>query len=205
MSIYNLFSLDRNSNPHVVETAGNRALNQLKHNKVRQWLNQNNITCTELELKTLVDNMREHVGASTSVLLDPGLKDCYDAWLKSSTKQDQTFAKARLSYMNSKTDAVKFGKGCFDMLPHAGTIQIQRTESPQRFEHSPKCRWCKNPFKEFITLQCKCTARIGHKHCANNFISEYKNKCPVCRTFLLQRQEISKYMYWSADNKFHIL
>ena len=33
---------------------------------------------------------------------------------------------------------------------------------------------------------------------------EYKKRCPVCRTNLLKRKEISKYMFWSIENKFKL-
>lgn len=204
-SIYNLFSLHENSHPYDIETAGNRALLKVNASNIKEWLMEHNIAHNDSDINDLLKNMKQYISVSASILLDPGLKDCYDTWLHSLDGSNQTVAKARLSYINSQNMDVQFGKECFDRLTNAKTLNYEAETTYQKVEHAPKCRWCKEPFEAYSSLQCKCTARIGHKKCADEFCKEYKNKCPICRSNLLQRAEISKYMFWSVDEKFHIL
>ncbi len=204
-SIYDLLSLCNDSHPYDIENAGKRALNALTDASIKEWLYRNDISCSDTERQALLMNMKEYISICSNMLLDPGLKDCYDAWLSSLVNvQEQSVAKARLSYMNSRKCQVRFGSKCFEMLNRAGSMRMVQEPSKEVKETGPKCRWCREVFdmKSFTTLQCKCTARIGHEGCAEKFVTDYKNKCPVCRSNLLKRNEISKYMFWGVNKKF---
>jgi hypothetical protein len=209
MSIYDLFSVDKLSHAYDIETAGKSIMRNLNIGSLKQWLNENNINYNNENVDILLQNMRRHVSASASVLLDPGLKDCYDAWLCSlSNPSKQSIAKARMMYMNAHNCDVQFGEGCFDMIS-TNDVDVclhPVTSTTFKTNKSLNCRWCKKQFdlNSFSILQCKCTARIGHSKCADDFYDEYKNRCPVCRTNLLKRKEISKYMFWGIENKFKL-
>lgn len=208
MSLYDLFCVNNVTHPYDIETSGKSIMRNLNVGKLKNWLQENNMEYTDENVDTLITNMRRYISSSASVLLDPGLKDCYDAWLHSlNDTSRQSIAKARLVYMNAHNCDVHFGDGCFDMLTNAKNDFIQHRTSPmEQKEHDLNCRWCKKKFQldSYSILQCKCAARIGHLECANAFSKEYKNRCPVCRTNLLKRKEISKYMFWSIENKFKL-
>jgi hypothetical protein len=209
MSLYNLFSVSDISHPYDIETSGKSIMRNLTHGKVKSWLLANHVQSSDADVEVLLNNMKKYVCASASILLDPGLKDCYDAWVCSlENKSYQSISKARMMYMNAHNCDVKFGKGCFDMLvkDNDSFLVKKRVYESEKKETHPTCRWCKKEFhfNSFSILQCKCTARIGHENCASGFASEYKEKCPICRGKLLKRKEISKYMFWGIENKFKL-
>ena len=149
--------------------------------------------------------MKKHIDSSASLLLDPSTKDCYDAVLAASNRPQQTLAKARVDYLNSQKGAVVFDDSVYELLPLA--CKEAKVVGGLKTESKPKplsCRWCKKEFSlsNYKIYQCKCTARIGHKQCADDFEMEYTGRCPVCRSKLLARHEISKYMFWSVESKF---
>ena len=209
MSIYDLFSVNEFTHPYDVESAGKTALRNLNVGNLKRFLQYKNLSFTDEEVKKLLQNMKLHVSASASILLDPGLKDCYDAWLQSlNSSEKQNIVRARLTYMNAHKCQVMFGKGCFDSLSNNDSIYVPKlplNNNGSKSQHL-NCRWCKKNFSltDFVTLQCKCTARVGHTSCANAFSNEYSNRCPVCRGSLLKRTEISKYMFWGIENKFKL-
>ena len=199
MSLYDLFCVNNVTHPYDIETSGKSIMRNLNVSSLKSWLRENNIEYTDENIDTLLVNMKRYVSASASVLLDPGLKDCYDAWLNSlNNTSRQSIAKARMVYMNAHECDVQFGEGCFNMLTNAKSdfIQHKYDNLDKKLQHNLTCRWCKKIFNmdSFSILQCKCAARIGHSECANAFSKEYKNRCPVCRSNLLKRKEISKYM-----------
>jgi|APSaa5957512493_1039668.scaffolds.fasta_scaffold21529_2 hypothetical protein len=205
MSLYDLFGLPHNANAFDIETAGKSALRTINPTTVKQFIIKNNLPYTDEDIFTLIDNMKKHIDSSASLLLDPPTKDCYDAVVTASTKPQQTLAKARVDYLNSLRGSVVFDESVFGLLPLAckeakivGSIDMRSKPNPL------SCRWCKKEFSlsNYKIYQCKCTARIGHKECADSFDMEYAGRCPVCRGNLLARYEISKYMFWSIENKF---
>ena len=205
MSLYELFGLSANANAFDIETAGKSALRTINPTTVKQFIINNNLPYTDEEISTLINNMKKHIDSSASLLLDPPTKDCYDAVLAASTKPQQTLAKARVDYLNSQKGAVVFDDSVYQLLPLA--CKEAKVVGSLKTESKPKplsCRWCKKEFSlsNYKIYQCKCTARIGHKQCADDFEMEYAGRCPVCRTNLLARYEISKYMFWSIESKF---
>ncbi len=205
MSLYELFGLSVNANAFDIETAGKSALRTINPTTVKQFIINNNLPYTDEEISTLINNMKKHIDSSASLLLDPPTKDCYDAVLAASTRPQQTLAKARVDYLNSQKGAVVFDDSVYQLLPLA--CKEAKVVGSLKTESKPKplsCRWCKKEFSlsNYKIYQCKCTARIGHKQCADDFEMEYAGRCPVCRTNLLARYEISKYMFWSIESKF---
>tara|TARA_E500000331_G_C17184296_1_gene681964 strand:- start:162 stop:785 length:624 start_codon:yes stop_codon:yes gene_type:complete len=205
MSLYELFGLSANANAFDIETAGKSALRTINPTTVKQFIINNNLPYTDEEISTLINNMKKHIDSSASLLLDPPTKDCYDAVLAASTRPQQTLAKARVDYLNSQKGAVVFDDSVYQLLPLA--CKEAKVVGSLKTESKPKplsCRWCKKEFSlsNYKIYQCKCTARIGHKQCADDFEMEYAGRCPVCRTNLLARYEISKYMFWSIESKF---
>jgi len=208
MSIYDILHVTEETHPHDVEKAGKGALESITMASVRRWLAEQNKPCSDDVLVSLVNNMRRHVAVSTSVLLDPGLKDCYTAMenCNATDVHQQTLCKARLVYINSLDGPIKFGSGCFDKFEHSTSPLCLLHHQEKTFKKRPNCRWCAKPFhlKNYIIYQCKCSARVGHLDCASKFKEEYGSKCPVCRSQLLERKEISKYMFWGIEHKYKI-
>lgn len=208
MSIYDILHVTEETHPHDVEKAGKGALESITMASVRRWLAEQNKPCSDDVLVSLVNNMRRHVAVSTSVLLDPGLKDCYTAMenCNATDVHQQTLCKARLVYINSLDGPIKFGSGCFDKFEHSTSPLCLLHQQEKTFKKRPNCRWCAKPFdlKNYIIYQCKCSARVGHLDCASKFKEEYGSKCPVCRSQLLERKEISKYMFWGIEHKYKI-
>ena len=206
MSIYDILNVTEETHPYDVEKAGKGALESITMSSVRRFLLDHDKTCDDELLNMLVENMRKHVAVSTSVLLDPGLKDCYTAMVNCSANDvhQQTLCKARIVYINSLNGPIKFGNGCFENFEQAKTPLCLIRHQDKTFKKNPRCRWCLKPFhlKNYIIYQCKCSARVGHLQCASNFKNEYGSKCPVCRSQLLERKQISKYMFWSIENKY---
>ncbi len=205
MSLYELFGLNPNANAFDIETAGKSALRTINPTSVKQFIIKYNLPYTDEEIFTLINNMKKHIDSSASLLLDPPTKDCYDALVTASTRPQQTLAKARVDYLNSQKGAVVFDDSVYELLPLA--CKEAKVVGSLKTESKPKplsCRWCKKEFSlsNYKIYQCKCTARIGHTECADNFEMEYAGRCPVCRTNLLARYEISKYMFWSIEDKF---
>ena len=205
MSLYDLFGLDGNANAFDIETAGKSALRTINPTTVKQFIINHNLPYTDEEIFTLINNMKKHIDSSASLLLDPSTKDCYDAVLAASNRPQQTLAKARVDYLNSQKGAVVFDDSVYELLPLA--CKEAKVVGGLKTESKPKplsCRWCKKEFSlsNYKIYQCKCTARIGHKQCADDFEMEYTGRCPVCRSNLLARYEISKYMFWSVESKF---
>ena len=205
MSLYELFGLSSNANAFDIETAGKSALRTINPTTVKQFIINHNLPYTDEEIFTLINNMKKHIDSSASLLLEPSTKDCYDAVLSASTPTQQTLAKARIDYLNSQKGAVVFDDSVYQLLPLA--CKEAKVVGGLKTESKPKplsCRWCKKEFSlsNYKIYQCKCTARIGHKQCADDFEMEYAGRCPVCRSNLLARYEISKYMFWSVEDKF---
>ena len=209
MSIYDWLGVTSVSHPYDVETAGKSAMRTLNTSTLKSWLTENGKEYSDASVAVLLEKMHQHVAVSTTLLLDPGLKDCYDAWMQTSAQdtRQQTLTKARMMYVNSLNGAVSFGEGCFEKFSDKlENITIDYRERKTDEGKLPRCRWCKESFdlSSLTIYQCSCSARVGHVACGKTFASEYKNRCPVCRAQLLERKEISKYMFWGIDNKFKL-
>ena len=204
MSLYELFNVQKSDSAYDIETAGKSALRQINPATVKQFINEHNLDFNDEDIPVLIQEMKKYIDSSASLLLNPPTRECYDALQRANTPNLQTLTKARINYINANKSGVLFDESVLDMLPLAeDTIKLTR-EGEMLPKHDLKCRFCAKDFTldSYMIYQCKCTARIGHVKCANQFTIEYKNRCPVCRGKLLARREISKYMFWCIENKF---
>jgi hypothetical protein len=205
-TLYSLLSINPESSAYDIEGAGKALLRQLNPTVLKQFLNARLIDYTQDDVLPLMSAIKEYIDDSVSLLLEPATKDCYDCVMNATTPEMQTLAAARVSYLNTQ-DGIRFDKSIYEHLPQARK-EFEPVQRPSKCLKMPdlKCRWCTNTFQltDYAIYQCKCSARIGHSNCAKSFAKEYKNKCPVCRTKLLARWQISKYMFWGIDNKFKI-
>lgn len=66
-----------------------------------------------------------------------------------------------------------------------------------------KCRWCDEALVKgkMSTVICNCDSRTGHPSCVQKFMYTHK-RCPVCRTKLLLRNRVSKYMLFCKNPKY---
>lgn len=204
MSLYELFNVKQSDSAYDIETAGKSALRQINPATVKQFIHKYNLDFNDEDIPILIQEMKKYIDSSASLLLNPPTRECYDALQRANTPNLQTITKARINYINANNSCVLFDKSVLEKLPLAeDTIKLSR-EGEKMKPHNLKCRFCAKDFTldSYMIYQCKCTARIGHMKCANNFATEYKNRCPVCRGKLLARKEISKYMFWGIENKF---
>ena len=206
MSLYDLFKIPSDCSAYDIETAGKSALSKINISNLKHFLSVNNIVYDEKDLPNLIQNMQQYVDCSACLLLEPATKDCYDNIINADTTEIQTLAKARISYLNAQTGYVKFDNSVLKSLPQAKDFTLTLKSQHNTIKPTLSCRWCRKPFElqKYMIYQCKCSARIGHVTCANKFNKEYKGKCPVCRSKLLKRYQISKYMFWGIDKKFKI-
>lgn len=206
MSLYELFNITSNCSAYDIETAGKSALSKINLTNLKNFLKVNNISYEDNDLPNLLKRMQQYVDCSASLLLEPATKDCYDNIINANTAEIQTLAKARISYLNAQEGYVKFDDSVYKSLPQANDFTVALKEYKDVSKPNLSCRWCRKAFKldKYMIYQCKCSARIGHQECAMKFNKEYKGKCPVCRSKLLTRYQISKYMFWGIDKKFKL-
>lgn len=206
MSLYSLLGIHPESTAYDIENAGKAFIRKLNIGVVKQILNHYNISHTKDDLVPMMVNIKNYINTSVEMLLEPATKDCYDSIIKANTPAMQTLAAARVSYLNSQ-DGMRFDNSIYSCLPKAkDTATLSYCKHDNIKKPNLPCRWCTKPFElsEYAIYQCKCSARIGHGECAIKFAKEYKFKCPVCRSKLLPRVEISKYMFWGIEHKFKI-
>ena len=158
----------------------------------------------------LLEAMHGYLNTVGNVLLDPDARSCYDSYchaLSRPTVQSHTLTTAKLKWHN-RFSRVQFGEKVFDALPASTDIDTQFVQTTRKrvLAYDYRCRWCAVPLdiEHKQIFQCKCTARIGHRTCATKFAKEYNNTCPVCRSSLLKRSAVSKYMFWCIDDKFKL-
>ena len=142
----------------------------------------------------LIDAMRAHVLASAKVISDPVSRDIYNAW-----EQHESGVVDRMTWYNRRVCPL-FSDACFENR----TSQEVHTAPHTPVRTETRCRWCAGPFQmnESALYQCKCGGWAGHRGCGQAFATEYKQRCPVCRTALLPRDQPSKYMFFSAEQKY---
>lgn len=213
MSIYELFNVEPTSHPYDIEKSIKSRLRAIKRADVmKQWsINGGNVE----DIDKLIEYMKFYIIQSGMIILNPSSKNCYDAWLKSidSTSSSlQTLTYHRIKWFNAHrtSECVSFDEILLKELTLAVPYKVKDESTPDTYKSAKglKCRWCDDnmdlKMKTHLIYQCKCTARIGHENCARKFDKEYKGRCPVCRSTLLPRRDVSKYMFWSIDNKYKI-
>ena len=166
------------------------------------------------DISILIEYMKKYTLQSGMIILNPSTRDCYDSWLEAMENpsvKSHSIAYQRMKWFNAHIDrnsGTIFDTSMLNKLMLAKQYYV-RQKPYTSSKTKPICRWCEKDMniheKENTKIyQCKCTARIGHKKCGESFYKEYKGRCPVCRTNLLYRDNLSKYMFWSIDNKYKI-
>ena len=141
-----------------------------------------------------------------SILLDPTSRECYDLWLESTVNvEKRALCNQQIDWFNqnARLTPIRFGIGAkFETVLKQEEEKVQKK---RKYSHTFNCRFCSLPFDNFKVLQCNCTARIGHVGCADAFAVQMNNKCPVCRTDLVQKSTLSKYLFWSQNRKWKLI
>ena len=146
-----------------------------------------------------------------AMLMDPSARQCYDAWLdiqQNPTAEKSELTRARLLWYNGNDQApnIKFGPKMFKSLVPV----VKKTSRPviNTSTSKPLCRQCRCCFdfaESYLVLHCDCTTRVGHVACMEMFSDQVRGKCPVCRKALLQRHQVSKYLFWNVKEKFKFI
>tara|TARA_B110000858_G_scaffold195530_1_gene252156 strand:+ start:2975 stop:3619 length:645 start_codon:yes stop_codon:yes gene_type:complete len=151
-----------------------------------------------------------YLKAAAAMLMDPSARQCYDAWLDvqtNPTPEKITLTRARLSWFNGQTEGIRFADNMIASLEKSSSVPAKR-RTKRKFSTKPLCRKCSEPFcfqDPYLVLHCHCTTRVGHVKCMNEFVKDINNKCPVCRQQLLQRHQVSKYLFWNVKKKFKFI
>jgi len=152
-----------------------------------------------------------YIRSMASVLLDPSARQCYDAWLdvqESSSPEKLALTKARMSWFNQTQNKLMFGPDMMSLMSQSGPVKLA-SPKPKQQHCEPKCRECRKAFdlkKSYLVLHCHCTTRVGHESCMRQFKIKCTNgKCPVCRQCLLERRQVSKYLFWNVKQKYKFI
>lgn len=155
----------------------------------------------------------DYLTSLLSMIMDPSARQCYDAWLdiqQNPTAEKSELTRACLLWYNGNDQAsnIKFGQSMFkSLVPSAKKTQkvgpVTNTSTSK-----PLCRQCRCCFdfeESYLVLHCDCTTRVGHVACMEMFSDQVRGKCPVCRKALLQRHQVSKYLFWNVKEKFKFI
>ena len=163
---------------------------------------------------------RTYLTTIATMLLDPSARQCYDAWLdvrKNGSQELVALTKARFQWFNSTSKNIRFSEFMLESLSKSKTeTETEReTETVQpkppplrKLSSKPVCRQCQCHFDfdaPYLVLHCDCTTRVGHVECIRDFATRVNSKCPVCRQRLLQRHQVSKYLFWNVKEKFKFI
>ena len=158
---------------------------------------------------------QEYIKSLAVMLLDPAARECYDAWLdtlESPSFEKNQLMRSRLQWFNSNmhSSPIVFSDSMIQELNQKSCTKscTQATKNVRIASLKPNCRICNKSFsfdEPFIAFHCHCTTRVGHTDCLNDFSSRFKNKCPVCRSKLLVRHTISKYLFWNVRDKYRFI
>tara|TARA_B110001452_G_scaffold267387_1_gene277090 strand:- start:3623 stop:4267 length:645 start_codon:yes stop_codon:yes gene_type:complete len=153
---------------------------------------------------------KAYLTSIATMLLDPSARQCYDAWLdvrKNNSPELAALTKARFQWFNSTSKNIRFSEFMLESLSHTKIVQ-PKAPPLRELSSKPVCRQCQCHFdfeKPYLVLHCDCTTRVGHVECIQDFATRVNNKCPVCRQKLLQRHQISKYLFWNVKEKFKFI
>lgn len=157
---------------------------------------------------------QSYIKSFAAMLLDPAARECYDAWLdtlESPSSEKKQLMRARLQWFNSnmQSSSIVFSDAMIQSLGKTEKLQKSDPQKNVRIATlQPKCRVCDAAFSfdtPFVAFHCHCTTRIGHVNCLNNFSKQFGEKCPVCRSKLLIRHTISKYLFWNVRDKYRFI
>lgn len=210
-SVYALLGLDRRCSPQAVMEKCEVYLGDWSLEAVAKKLRG---TISREEAAVLSPKIYEegqtYIKTIAAMLLDPSARQCYDAWLdvqKHPTPEKIKLTRARLSWFNGQTQTICFSKSMVDSLQSTESIPVKKPPK-RKFTTLPLCRHCSEPFsfqEPYLVLHCHCTTRVGHVRCMQEFGCTINNKCPVCRQHLLQRHQVSKYLFWNVKKKFKFI
>jgi hypothetical protein len=153
---------------------------------------------------------KTYLNSIATMLLDPSARQCYDAWLdvrKNRSPELAALTKARFQWFNSTSKTLRFSEFMLESLSNTEIVQTKPPPS-RKLSSQPVCRECHCHFdfdNPYLVLHCDCTTRVGHVECIQNFSTRVKDKCPVCRQKLLQRHQVSKYLFWNVKEKFKFI
>ena len=191
--------------------------------KCKQYFQEWTLTSVQQKLSLQMSREEAAVGAVdvyekgkvyltsiATMLLDPSARQCYDAWLdvrQNGTPELAALTKARFQWFNSTSKNIRFSEFMLESLCNTKTVQ-PKPPPLRKLSSQPVCRVCHCHFdfdKPYLVLHCDCTTRVGHVECIQDFTTRVKDKCPVCRQKLLQRHQVSKYLFWNVKDKFKFI
>jgi len=220
MDIYSLFDLEKSANSLTILDRCTAKIKEWSLEKVLEKMNSRNEMHGAINIKSLYEEGRKYIRVSASILLDPGARQCYDAYLDCLHKPSSekiALTKARIVWYNSnQNNSVEFSNKMIINLEKAIFVEdsIDKPAKRQKISEKiisqakPICRQCRCEFdflKSYLVLHCHCSTRCGHVECMEEFKVRSNGKCPVCRKKLLERHQISKYLFWQHKEKFKFI
>jgi len=216
MDIYSLFDLEKSADSLTILDTCTAKIREWVFEKVLEKMNSE--MHGAINIKSLYEEGRRYIRVSASILLDPGARQCYDAYLDclhSPTSEKIALTKARIVWYNSnQNNSVEFSNTMIINLEKAISVDKPSTEKTAKRQKiskkisKPICRQCRCEFdfnKSYLVLHCHCSTRCGHNECMEDFKERSGGKCPVCRKKLLERHQISKYLFWQHKEKFKFI
>lgn len=210
-SVYSLLGLPQQCSPQEVMARCQSYLEEWTLTAVARKLRR---TMSPVEAAVMSQKVfsegAAYLKAAAAMLMDPSARQCYDAWLDvqtNPTPEKIALTRARLSWFNGQTEGIRFADNMIASLETSATVPTKR-RTKRKFSTKPLCRKCSEPFSfqdPYLVLHCHCTTRVGHVKCMNEFAQEIGHKCPVCRQQLLQRHQVSKYLFWNVKKKFKFI
>ena len=218
MDIYSLFDLEKSADSLTILDRCTAKIKKWTLEKVLEKMNSRNEMHGAINMKSLYEEGRKYIRVSASILLDPGARQCYDAYLDCMHKPSSekiALTKARIVWYNSnQNNSVEFSNTMIINLEKAISVDEPSTEKTAKRQKiskkisKPICRQCRCEFdfnKSYLVLHCHCSTRCGHNECMEDFKERSGGKCPVCRKKLLERHQISKYLFWQHKEKFKFI
>lgn len=210
-SAYELLKLSKHASPlEILESCKQYCqewtLTSVQHRLCSQMSCEEAAVCAI----SVYENGKKYLISIATMLLDPSARQCYDAWLdarKNLSPELTALTKARFQWFNSTSKNIRFSELMLESLSNTETV---KTKAPplRKLSSKPVCRQCHCHFdfdSPYLVLHCDCTTRVGHVECIQDFATRVHNKCPVCRQKLLQRHQVSKYLFWNVKEKFKFI
>jgi len=215
-SVYRMFDLTSDSTPHEILAKCKERCSQWTLTNVRERLMSEMSTAeASVNAEVIYEHGLCHLKAVAAMLLNPSAKQCYDAWLDtrvSPSPEKIALTRSRLLWFNQTNKNIHFSDNMITSIgnvrPRHNELELPAKVSTQNIVSNPQCRVCRCSFdfsKDYLVLHCHCTTRVGHVECLNNFAGRVAHKCPVCRQQLLQRHQVSKYLFWNVKEKYKFI
>jgi hypothetical protein len=227
MDVYQLLKLEPSSKPSAIIIACEDYYQRWTRQAVQKRLEQRmSFAEATVAAPPIWSEGQTYIKSLTAMLLDPSARECYDAWLETlncPTPEKTLLMRSRLQWFNSSmhSSPIVFSEVMMNQLdnptpPTPSTPSTPSTRSTlskpspplKTTSLQPNCRVCQKTFdftQPFLTFNCHCTTRVGHVACLEDFSSRYSEKCPVCRSKLLVRHQISKYLFWNVKDKYRFI